>query len=142
MSTENKTPKIDISMARVEFDRFVEAMDIDVDESIMDSEDLTSFNKAKNALIRAVMKGSLVFNEKGEAEYTPCHPDSKHSKTLTFHERSGASLMAMDGKKKGHDMAKAFAVMAETCRVHQSAFAGLVGADDKVCRTIFTLLMD
>ncbi|MCH9712765.1 MAG: hypothetical protein K0U20_09095 [Proteobacteria bacterium] len=139
MSNENK---VDIKSAEVEFERFVEAMDLDVDTADMDTEDLTAFKKTKNRLIRAIQKGSLVFNEDGEAVYTPVNAKSKHTEAITFHERTGASLMAMDSKKKGHDVAKTYAVLGNMTGLHQSTFAGLVGIDVKICEAIFALLMD
>lgn len=137
-----KTQVIDKKTAEADFDRFVEAMDLDLDTTDMDAEDLTAFNKQKNKILQAIQRGHLVVNDKGEAEYTPCRPGSKHQEKITFHERTGASLMAMDGKKKNHEVAKTFAVMANMCRVHPSVFAGLVGTDDKVCQALFALLMD
>lgn len=129
-------------VAEQDFDRFVESMDLDVDTSGMDVEDLTAFNKQKSRIVRAIQRGHLVINDEGEAVYTPFKPNSKHKDPLTFHERSGASLMAMDGKKKGHDVAKTYAVLADMCKVHPSVFAGLVGTDVKVCEALFALLMD
>lgn len=129
-------------VAEQEFDRFVHCMDLDVDTSGMDAEDLTAFNKQKGRIIRAVQVGSLVFNEDGEAVYTPQHKRTKHKEPITFQERTGASLMAMDGRKKNHDVAKTYAVMADMCKVHPSVFAGMVGTDVKVCEALFALLMD
>ncbi len=134
--------KINVEVAEKEFERFAEAMDLDLDPSLMDNEDLTAFNKQKRRLIRAIEKGSLVFNEAGEAEYTPVNDRSKHKETLIFRERSGASLMAMDSKKKNHDVAKSYAVLADMCGVPQNVFAGLVGVDVKICEALFALLMD
>lgn len=136
------TDKVDIETAKVEFDRFAEDMDLDLDESMMDAEDLTAFNKQKNKILQAIQRGHLVINDNGEAEYTPHRKNSKHDKAIIFHERTGASLMAMDGKKKGHDVSKTYAVMADMCKVHQSVFAGLAGPDIKVCEALFALLMD
>ena len=138
----DETQPIDKETAEVEFERFVDAMDLDLDTTDMDAEDLTAFNKQKNKILQAIQRGHLIINEKGEAVYTPCRPSSKRKDAITFHERTGASLMAMDGKKKNYDVAKTFAVMADMCRVHPSVFAGLVGTDDKVCQALFALLMD
>ena len=134
--------KIDAETAQVEFDRFTDSMDLDFDTGLMDSEDLTAFTKQKTRILLAIQGGSLVINDNGEAVYTPSRPGSKHTEAITFHERTGASLMAMDGKKKNHDVAKTYAVMADMCRVHPSVFAGLVGTDVKVCEALFALLMD
>lgn len=134
--------KAPIEQAELEFDRFIEAMDLDVDTSEMDAEDLTGFNKQKKRILKAIQKGALVFNGDGEAVYTPQNEKSKYKEPITFHERTGASIMAMDGKKKGHDAAKMYAVLAEMCDVHPKIFAGLVGTDVKICEALFALLMD
>ena len=136
------TPVVAVDMAEAEFDRFAESMDLDLDTAGMDAEDLTAFAKQKNRIIRAITKGALVVNDNGEAVYTPHRPSSKHKEAITFHERTGASLMAMDSKKKNHDVAKTYATMGDMCRVHQNIFAVLAGEDIKVCEAIYALLMD
>jgi hypothetical protein len=136
------TELIALEVAEQEFDRFAEDMDLDLDVSKMDEDDKTAFEKQKRRILRAIQKGSLVINDDGEAVYTPSHPRSGYTEPLTFHERTGASLMAMDGKKKGHDVAKTYAVLADMCKVHQRVFAGLVGTDVKTCEALFALLMD
>lgn len=135
-------PKIAVEQAELEFENWAEAMDLDLDTADMDADDLTGYNKQKKRVIKAVMRGALIFNEDGEAVYTPQNKKSKHNDPITFHERTGASIMAMDGKKKGHDAAKMYAVLADMCRVHPKTFAGLVGEDVKVCEAIFAFLMD
>jgi len=134
--------KVDKEVAEQEFDRFTEAMDLDLDTSEMDAEDLTAFNKQKSKIVKAIILGSLVVNEHGEAVYTPRNERSKFKEALTFHERTGASLMAMDGKKKNHDVTKTYKVLGDMCKVHPNIFAGLVGIDVKICEALFALLMD
>ena len=129
-------------VAESEFERFVDGMDLYLDTSKMDAEDLTGFLKQKERILRAIERGSLIINEDSEAVYTATNPRSKYTEAITFHERSGASLMAMDGKKKGHDVAKTYAILADMCRVPPGVFAGFVGTDVKVCEALFALLMD
>ncbi len=133
---------IDKETAEREFDRFIECNDLDLDTAGMDTEDLAAFNKLKNRIYRVLQRGSLVINDDGEPIYTPQNEKSRHKEPITFHERTGASLIAMDGKKKNHDVAKTYAIMADMCKVHPSVFAGLVGIDVKVCEALFSLLMD
>ena len=134
--------KVSRDMADAEFNRFIESMDVDVDESEMDSEDKAAFNKQRNKIVKAIEKGTLVINDSGEAVLTPANEKSKHKDAITFHERTGASLLAMDGHNKHQDAAKTYAVMADMCRVPRKVFAGLVGSDIKICEAIFALLMD
>lgn len=128
-------------LAEQEFDRFSEAMDLDLDTSLMDEKDLTQFTKQKKILIKAILVGSLIVNEEGELVYTPQHKRSKSKEPITFYERDGACLMAMDGKKTGHDIAKMYAVLAAMCKVPPKTFTSLVGVDIRVSEAIFALLM-
>ena len=116
-------------------------MGLKLDTASMDAEDLTAFLVTKSRVIEAIEVGALIINEDGEPVFTPQRKNSKHKEPITFHERTGASLMAMDGPKKGHDVKKMYAVLAEMCRVHPSVFAGLAGTDIKLCEALFSLLM-
>ena len=140
MSEENMV--VALEMANAEFDRFVDAMDLDLDEQFMDEDDLNSFRRQKNRILKSIQNGSLVINDNGEAVYTPRNKNTKRQEAITFHERTGASLMAMDGKKKNSDVAKTYAIMGDMCKVHPNVFAGMAGMDIKVCEAIFALLMD
>ena len=140
--TDKKQPVVAKEVAESEFDRFVERMDLDVDTSIMDEEDVTAFNRQKSRIIKAMMAGTLVINENGEAAYVPQHERSKYKELITFREHSGASVMATDNKKKNQNVAATFAMMADMTGLHPGTFAGLVGSDIKICMAIFTLLMD
>jgi hypothetical protein len=128
--------------AELEFNNFVEAMDLDLDIDDMDDDDLTAFTKQKKRIIKAIKKGHLVFNEDGEPVYTPYRPKTKHKDPITFHERTGASIMAMDRKKRGQDGAKLYAVLADMCKVPANTFASMAGEDIKICEALFSLLMD
>lgn len=129
-------------VAELEFQRWAEAMDLDVDVDGLDAEDLRALNKQKSRIVGAIQRGSLVISEAGEAVYTPANSASRHTDPITFHERTGASLMAMDSRKKSADAARTYAVMGDICRLPPQAFAGLVGIDIKVCEALFALLMD
>lgn len=131
--------KINRESAELEFNRFTDSMDLDVDESFMDESDLTSFSKQKRRIMSAICNGSLVINDNGEPVYSPKNSDID---PLTFHERTGASILTMDKKKKNHDVAKTYAIMAELTKTHPSTFAKMIGVDIKICEAIFALLMD
>lgn len=133
---------IDKETAGRDFDRFAECMDLDLDTEGLDAEDLTALNKHKDRIIREITRGSLTISDNGEATYTPSNPRTKFCEPLTFKEHSFGSLMAMDRVKKGHDVGKTCAVIAEMCGVHKNIIAGLVGNDAKTCMALFALLMD
>jgi len=135
---EEKIPK---DMAELEFLKFAEAMGIytALDTSELEADDLTQFNTHKEKLLWAIRTGHLEFNENGEAVYTPHRSDYKEP--ITFYERTGASMIAMDSKKKGHDMAKTYAVLANMCRLPIKTITSLKGVDIGACESIFALLM-
>jgi len=128
-------------VAEQDFERFADAMDLDLDETKMSEEDLSSFRPQKERLLRAISNGHLIFNDEGEPIYTPYRKASKSKEPITFHERTGADLMALDSGKKGQDVKKMMNMMASMCRTHPKTFAGLAGEDIKVCEALFTLLM-
>jgi hypothetical protein len=125
-------------VAQAEFERFCESMDLDVDTSRMDEDDLKGFDEAREVMLRAIERGRMVIDEKGQPVYTP---QSGSLKSITFREPTGANFMAMDGKKKGHDVARMFAVLAEMTGVDAKEFGKLAARDFKVCRTIVTLFL-
>jgi len=134
--------KVASEVAENEFDQWADAMDLDLDESNMDAEDLAAYMKQKRRLIRQIEQGHLTFNDDGEAVYTPHNTKTKHDKPVVFHERTGAALMASDGKKKNHHVSMMYAMMGDMCKVHPSVFAGMAGIDAKVCESLFNFLMD
>jgi len=145
--TASKIAKLDTNrvandVALAEFDRFAEMMDLDLDESIMQDDDRDELLKQKNRIVKEIVNGSLMINELGEAVYTPRHPRSANKEPITFHEHTGASIMAIDSKSNKARVAAAHAIMGDMCGVHPRVFAGLVGCDYKVCTALFALLMD
>jgi len=137
---EEAKNKVSQEVAEAEFDRFCEEMDIENDESVLDEEDLTQWLKGKRRLVKAMMNGSLVINENGEAVYTP--QKSGDIAPLTFHESTVADLMVMDGKKKGHDVRKTIGVIAAMTKTTPATLSKLRGVDSKVMLALFALLMD
>jgi len=132
--------KIDLETAGLEFDRFAELMDLEVDPATMDAEDLKGFNDQKRKLVKAIARGALVINAKGEPVYT-CQRDDGEPLTLTFREPRGASFMAMDRKKKGEDMGKTYAIMGDMCKVAPVTFANMPQRDLKICTAIMVLFL-
>jgi hypothetical protein len=131
--------KVAKEVAEAEFDRFVKAMDLDVDPSDMSEEDKEAFQQQKERLVGAIQSGALTINDDGEPVFTPQR--TKDADTLTFHEPTGASLMAMDRKKKSEDIGKLYAAMADMTRSHSSTFSKMRMADLKVCMAITTLFL-
>lgn len=131
-------------VALQEFERFCDAMDIDDNVTYMGEDEQASFAKFKQVILRRMQGGSLIINHDGEAEYKPIKTTinkDKPDQRLVFHERTGAHMLTMDGKKKNHDMSKMYGVLAGMCKVHPSIFAKMIGPDLKTCEALFVLLM-
>jgi len=135
--------KVAAEVAELEFLKFVEAMDLDADPAGWDAEDIKSFEGAKKKIVGAITRGHLVIDEDGQPVYTTQGgKDGKGAGTaITFHEQTGASLMSMDQKKKGHDVAKMFAVMADMTGTDAKTFADMAGKDLKICQAITALFL-
>jgi hypothetical protein len=128
-------------VAAGEFDDIVEAFDLLVEPEAMDAEDRTAFDNLRRRLTRAIVRGWVtVDTDAPSVTFTPQR--SKRTDPLVFRERTGAALMAMDGKKKNSEMAKTYAIMGNMCGVNPAVFASLTGEDGKVAECIFRLLME
>lgn len=131
--------KVGRDVAEAEFERFVESMDLDVDPAHMDGEDRASFAQLKERILRAIEHGHLVVDEKGQPVYTPRAGGAVQS--ITFHEPTGASFMAMDSKKKDQNVAKMYAVMADMTHLDPKVFAAMAARDLKICQALVTLFL-
>lgn len=129
--------KVDQETALNEFNRFVDAMDLDIDESRMDEEDRKSLDNVRSLFVRNVMSGHLVVDDKGQPVYTP----RSGGDPITFYEPNGAALLAMDQKKKGHDVAKTYAVLAAITQLDVPRFSKMPMRDLKVCNAIMSLFL-
>jgi hypothetical protein len=130
--------KIAKEVAEAEFNRFIEANDILIDDA-MEKEDRDAFNEQKARILRAIEFGAMVINEDGEPVYTPQR--TKDAEPLTFHEPTGASLMAMDRKKRNEDVGKLYATMGDMTRTDAKTFSSLRMADLKVCMAVAALFL-
>lgn len=131
--------KIDKETAELEFDRFIEMMDIDVDPEFLDDEDKKALDTQKRRIVSAIMAGSMVINDSGEPEFTPQR--SGEMETLRFREPTGAALMQMDRRKKNEDMGKLYAIMAEMAKVHSNTFAKMKMSDLRICQAVASLFL-
>lgn len=131
--------KIARDVAEAEFDRFIEANAIMTVYDGMEKEDRDSFGEQKERIVQAIMSGSLAVNEDGEPVFTPQR--TKDAAALTFHEPTGASLMAMDRKKKNEDIGKLYATMGDMTRTDAKTFSQMKMADLKVCMAVTVLFL-
>jgi len=138
--SEKKKEVIAKEVAEAEFDRFAEAMDLELEPADMDAEDKKGLDAQKGRLIKAIMSGSLIINENGEPVYTPQRA-GENVNPITFSEPTGASLMAMDRKKRTEDVGKLYATMADITGQSSGIFSKMKMGDLKICMAITTLFL-
>ena len=135
----SKASTVSNDVAESEFNRWCEAMDLDIDEKYMSEDDLESFQSQKRRIIRYMERGAVVINGEGEAVLKPVKAD--HLDEITFHERTGSTIMAADKRKKNDSAGKMYAMIAEMTGLAPAQITKLKGSDIKVAEAIFTLLM-
>ena len=136
----NDNNKIALDVAENEFNRFTEAMDLDVNTEGMSADEKRDFTIQRDRILRVIQSGALVINDNGEPVYTPQRSGGEVN-PITFHEPTGASYLAMDRKKIGEDMAKLFSTMADVTGTSSGLFGKMKNSDLKVCMAIITLFL-
>ncbi len=131
---DTDTGTVTPEFAEQEFTRFAELMDLDIDISDMDADDLKEFATQKKRLTEAFVSGALTLNDTGELTFTPQRSDDKNP--ITFYEPTGASIMSMDKRKKNEDIGKMLVLMGSMTRTNAAVFSRMKHGDLKVCQAI------
>ena len=135
-----KELKVALEVAQLEFERFVEKMDLELEEKEMTDDDLEAFKRQKNRLIRAISKGSLVIDLEGIPTYTPQRSDN--TTPIVFVEPNGSTILATDKKTSNQAVGKLYTSMAEMTKTTAATFSKMKMPDLKVCIAIYTLFLD
>ena len=130
--------KIADEVAESEFERFADAMDLDVHPKGIDAEDQKSLDDLRRKIVGAIGRGSLVIDEKGQPVFSPQLGDRE---PITFYEPSGATLTSMDQRKKGQDIAKMMVTLAAQTKQPVTRFSNMAGRDIKICQALITLFL-
>lgn len=138
--SEESHNKVDAESAEHEFNKFVEAMDLDVDIEHMDAQDLTEFEKTKRRILKAIQSGQITVNSDGELTMIPIRSDM--SEPIHFYEPTGATFVEMDRKKDGQNVGKMHNVIASMTKKNPGYIAKLKGSDYKLCTAIAALFLD
>lgn len=88
--------KIAKEVAEKEFEKLCSARRISTDVSEFNDKEKAQFEARKRDILRLMMAGSLVLNKEGNPVFTP---PVEGAAPITFHQATGATLMAGDGAK-------------------------------------------
>jgi len=129
-------------VAEAEFEKFCRLMDLDVETEHMSAEDLKSFESIKRRICRAIERGHVQVKDTGEPVFHPqAGDDADDREPITFHEPTGATILALDSAKEGQSVHKAFAALAEFTRQPAARYSRMANRDFKVCQALMTLFL-
>jgi hypothetical protein len=133
---------VSLDVAIDEFERFCGAMDLDFDLTKMTAEeDRKSFEQTRDRVVRSIERGHLIINENGEPVFTPQLGDGDARSPITFHEPTGATVLAIDKAKKGQDAQKTFLMLADFTGQPVVRYAKMANRDFRVCQALMTLFL-
>jgi hypothetical protein len=132
---------VDRETAELEFERWADAMRIDMDVDGQDDEDALDTESHKRKIVKAIMDGRLVISEaEGFAVFTPPGKDP-----ISFSKVNEDIMGAVDRVKihKGKDpqVQKMYAMLATWSGTSIVTFAKMHQADKKVCMALVTLFL-
>lgn len=126
-------------VAEQEFARFLDTFDLTekTQAKTLDADDRKSFEENKATILRAMRRGTLVLNEKGEPVFTPVKEDNPSA--ITFREPVGNTLKAMDQGKKGAEAERSFFLLSAMTGQVRARFEKMAQRDLAVCQAIAVL---
>jgi hypothetical protein len=130
--------KVAAEVAESDFARWLEAMDLahKADESEMNADDLASFKKVKGAMLRAMMRGTLVVTDGGDLEFTPQMGDKS---PILFPEPKGSAWLACDRYGDKENVHKTYGVLAAMSGQLPKRFSEMSNRDQDVVTAIFKI---
>ena len=125
-------------VAESEFARFLDAFDLTekTQAKTLDADDRKSFEDTKQTLLRAMRRGTLVLNEKGEPVFTPTQ---KNTNPITFREPTGRHMKAMDQVKQGASVERGIYLMSSITGEVRQRFEEMARRDLAVCEALVVL---
>lgn len=135
-----KQYKVARSVAEDEFERWITALGLDhkFDEDFVDSNSLRLLSIHRNVVVRAIMYGHAVVNEKSELLFTPQY--SPHKEPLVFRRPKGADYKLMD--QQGGGTGRQMALLASVTGQNDNVFDQLdMAYDGDFCSSVAALFL-
>ena len=125
-------------VAKAEFERFADAMDIEIDEEMMEETELKSFLKVRASIIKVIKSGRLTINDRGEPTLKLFEPVGNVSE-ITFKEPLGKSWMAADQKKQDQTVSRFMCMVQDASDLPEGLIGKVKGRDFKTIQNISLL---
>lgn len=128
--------------AEKEFERWAESQDFEFDN--LDEKNATAVAGFRKTLVKSFMKGTLVFNDDGNLEYTVSErsPSGYAGDKVTITSMTGKVWMAMDGYKDTEQMHKIVAAASAITGKDHSWFSQLSGKDFNLFASVVGLFLN
>ena len=133
-------PIVSVEAANADFDRFADLMDLDLDTEEMSEDDLSTYEDNRRAIVKAIKSGQCSIDEQGEPTVHLKRPVGDRS-TITFHEPTGATFLAVDKMRGSQDVSKMFAMLSEMTGTPIHVFGKLANRDLRVIRSLGLLFL-
>lgn len=130
------TDKVAADVCEKEFLRMCVKRRIDTDEAAMLKGDQRFFAACKKVFVKAMASKQLVIGEDGNPEFTP-----PGGTKLTFHQTTGAILMAQDGFGPYDDIARVTSIATALTGSAPGAISKLHGVDFAVVSDVTNFLI-
>ena len=129
--------------AEKEFERWAEFQGLEFD-GLDEKTAATVETGFKKTLVKSLMKGSLIFNDDGNLEYTVSDrsPAGYAGEKVTITGMTGKVWMAMDGYKDTEQMHKIVAAASALTGKDHSWFARLSGKDFNLFASVVGLFLN
>jgi hypothetical protein len=135
-----KSYKVARSVAEDEFERWVTALGLDhkFDEDFVDPVSLKTVTAHRNVVVRAIMYGHAVVNDKLDLVFTPQH--SPHKDPLVFRRPKGSDYKLMDAQSGGTN--RTMALLASVTGQNDIVFDQLdMAYDGDFCSSVAMLFL-
>jgi len=136
MTDETRNKIDDKETAQAEFERFAEAMRIDLDIEDLDENDVRDLRIDQRVVIKSIMEGRIVIDEQGIATFFPEGCDS-----VTFRKAKTTAIIATDKKKQTAKMAQTLAILADLTGKPSTIFHKWDHADFKIASSVMNLFL-
>lgn len=130
-----------LEVAEADFERFVEAWDIDAETSTMEEEDRDEFAKLKRRFVNAVSAGAITISDVGDPTVSLRYSAFESITELSFKVPGGAALLALDKYKEKQGVHKLHAYIGGMTGESPAIFGKMDGRDIKVCQAIAQLFL-
>lgn len=132
---------IDQETAEAEFERFVDAWEIDGEVETMNEESRDGFEQHQRTIVRAIKQGRLLFDDEARATIKLPNTTEWAESELTLKVPTGAAMLKWDNYKEGKNVHKMNAMLGAMSGKNPAVFPKIDARDLKPAMAVATLFL-